>query len=282
MHTYPVTVNCGENIDLLLFQSCQMPSGGTTSSGVWDDITNMISLTSQNYIAHNNTTLHREIFDPATCTLCIDEIVITVIPLPVFIVDLCVPPEMCTPYDILSSGSNCGPIMPGTQFHHRDPNGIWTNTSNSYFMFCNPFDIGMHEITYTNQNGCECSVTFNITPGPCFILSDAPGGNNGGGETTGEQNNLSSPAVGVQSKIDISPNPSNGIYNMIYRYKSNSGKNPNYNVTVYNSIGQIIYSKNGIEMNYREVIDLTNFASGMYTVKINTNGKNEYIKLVKE
>ena len=82
--------------------------------------------------------------------------------------------------------------------------------------------------------------------------------------------------TGVKSNIasvaTISPNPSNGIFNVTL--KSNS----DVNITVANAIGQVVVNKN---FTSTEVVsfDLSNQNNGVYFVTI-TNGNSKTVKKV--
>jgi len=66
--------------------------------------------------------------------------------------------------------------------------------------------------------------------------------------------------------INISPNPNNGEFNLVF-----SGISENLSLKIYSSIGQLIYSKIITESNYK--IDLTQHPNGIYFIKLIQNGK---------
>lgn len=73
--------------------------------------------------------------------------------------------------------------------------------------------------------------------------------------------------------VDIYPNPSNGMVQI-------EGAE-NAHITVFNNIGQVIYTKENIS--YTETIDLSKFEAGSYMIKVNLNGKvsNKHLVLTK-
>jgi hypothetical protein len=69
----------------------------------------------------------------------------------------------------------------------------------------------------------------------------------------------------LSSNIDIFPNPSNGKV-----FIHNSGQKENMTVTVFNNVGQIVYSDKFTQMS-TAVVDLTAQAGGVYTVQVKSD-----------
>ncbi len=71
----------------------------------------------------------------------------------------------------------------------------------------------------------------------------------------------------IKNLISITPNPSNGIYNLnINDYKGD------LNVQVFDFNGRLIHKEVNVDFDYEKIIDLTNLQSGIYLLKI--EGKN--------
>jgi hypothetical protein len=84
---------------------------------------------------------------------------------------------------------------------------------------------------------------------------------------------------GNNNNILIYPNPSNGVYSILYSNKNNQKPR----LEVINVLGQIIYSEimegNGGTIN--KTLDLSNQADGMYLVRINNGGEVMARKILK-
>lgn len=72
--------------------------------------------------------------------------------------------------------------------------------------------------------------------------------------------------IGDVAEVSIYPNPSTGVVNIIMPTEVN-----NFNVSVYNVIGEQISNKN-VKSNFDKV-DLTNQPNGVYFVKVTSNGE---------
>lgn len=77
--------------------------------------------------------------------------------------------------------------------------------------------------------------------------------------------------------IDVYPNPSNGIYEII---PEGNYSEKTYDISVFNYIGEEVFQKNGIKS--KSTVDLLNFPSGIYLLKIDINGKIVHKNLIKE
>lgn len=102
------------------------------------------------------------------------------------------------------------------------------------------------------------------------------GGNFGSSETkTFSNQTLSSINFDTFGSISITPNPSNGIYNLI----KNDG---NFSYSLYNVIGQEL--KKGNFINNQETLDISNFENGIYILKLNdlSNNAEKTMKLIKK
>ncbi len=125
--------------------------------------------------------------------------------------------------------------------------GTYTGTGVSNGMF-NPevAGAGAHTITYTYEdpNGCENFTTETILVDPCTGID--------------EQSN--------NSGIMIFPNPNNGLFTL----KLNITSDKFVNLSIYNSLNEIVLVENNIELvkNYSRKIDLSNLSNGIYYIHI--------------
>jgi hypothetical protein len=74
----------------------------------------------------------------------------------------------------------------------------------------------------------------------------------------------------------VYPNPSNGLFNI--RINQFVGK---VTIEVVDLNGRLVYSQNNIDFNVEKSIDMSQFQSGMYIVKVNNNQVNFSQKIVK-
>ena len=94
------------------------------------------------------------------------------------------------------------------------------------------------------------------------------------GTPTGRTTNIQNKTNNDDFDILISPNPSDGVYNI----KIN--KTGSYNISVYNSIGDIILVENDINKN--ATVDLSSQPVGIYYIKVSEGNNNlKHFKLIK-
>ncbi len=74
----------------------------------------------------------------------------------------------------------------------------------------------------------------------------------------------------------VYPNPSNGLFNI--RINQYVGK---VTIEVVDLNGRVVYSQNNTDFNIEKAIDMSQFQSGMYIVKVNNNQVNFSQKIVK-
>jgi hypothetical protein len=88
--------------------------------------------------------------------------------------------------------------------------------------------------------------------------------------------NISTVGIKDASKsntVNIYPNPSNGIYNM-------TGLIINSKITVYDAIGQIVYTSTTTES--KETIDISNLPNGVYMIQLNSENGTTTKKVIKK
>lgn len=103
--------------------------------------------------------------------------------------------------------------------------------------------------TYVDNNGCSNSATSSIVVDGCLSIEEENG-----------------------NYMNIYPNPSNGKFTVAsegYLLRS---------ISVYNQVGQVVYQQ---DTNQKEhLIDLTNFDSGVYTIRVNHESGIENIRVI--
>lgn len=108
------------------------------------------------------------------------------------------------------------------------------------------------------------------------ILAAGTPYNDGNGTSSGHVRVFENQTLGTQNftsnEINFYPNPTNGIVNF-------TSTESIENITIYNLLGQEVFSN---EINSNEFkLDISNQLTGTYITKINSNGKSEYLKLIK-
>ncbi len=84
--------------------------------------------------------------------------------------------------------------------------------------------------------------------------------------------------ISTKPFVTIFPNPSAGKYNINLNNLSNSDEK--IKLSIINNLGEVIYSVDHLSTNIE--IDLTSFASGIYTVHIQKGSQHLYNKIIKE
>jgi PKD repeat protein len=74
--------------------------------------------------------------------------------------------------------------------------------------------------------------------------------------------------IDINNTVTVYPNPSNGLVTI--DLKGNLAQNAN--IEVYNAMGQLVFNKTYTEVAGKYNVDLTNEATGVYTVKLIANG----------
>lgn len=128
--------------------------------------------------------------------------------------------------------------------------GDWASITNAYVMAASPGSSGV--FTLTAFNGCGASVpqTISVTVSDCTGL----------------------PENNQASQISLYPNPTSGLFNI--------QSNDEYELTVLNAVGQIVYTQklkpgsNGI--------NVETLAAGVYFLNLKTATAAKQFKLVKE
>lgn len=128
------------------------------------------------------------------------------------------------------------------------------NPSNSHAstFTLSPAFTNIYTVSCTGSNNCVNTATAEVVVSACTGLNEA--------------NQMA-------LEMRIYPNPSNGLYQI------NFSDDHFKKLEVMNVNGKLIFTKETREL--KEEIDLRNFASGIYFLKVNTNGQTRVIKMIK-
>lgn len=80
--------------------------------------------------------------------------------------------------------------------------------------------------------------------------------------------------INTKENFEIYPNPTNSSLTIDFQETENTS------IEILNNLGQVIYTKSNIEKS--NMIDLSDFANGIYFAKVNVNGEIYNRKIVKE
>jgi len=167
-----------------------------------------------------------------------------------------------TLYDIQNAGN---PVDFYEVFRDDSTNGSWNSISS----------------TIPGGNSTFTDVNYNLFSNPSYrvdVIWATTCTSTRAGVNTSRSNVKNSPNAinGINDQIatdniKLFPNPANESFQI-------AGVNSNSIVTVYNSVGQVIYSEN---IPYAKQIDISQWSSGIYTVKIEYNQLIKISKLIK-
>jgi PKD repeat protein len=131
-------------------------------------------------------------------------------------------------------------------------------------------------------SGLTCTATWNSTyRGAVSVIAKAV--NVCGESLSSEEKTLNLySSLGLNENnglgISIFPNPSNGKFNL----NITSGVVSNISITVYNTLGMVVYAENDVKFNgnLHKNIDLSGLAKGVYSLKVEGNGISNTINVV--
>ena len=91
---------------------------------------------------------------------------------------------------------------------------------------------------------------------------------------------ISGDAMGEGQSLLITPNPNNGIFDVVYKKQGDS----NVTLLIYNMSGVVVYRKANIAMNdiLSEKVDIRSSKQGVYFVTIDNKGKKTVVKMIKK
>jgi len=152
-----------------------------------------------------------------------------------------------------SVGQLCVYDSPVTLTQGSPSGGTYSGTGVSGNQF-NPATAGLGTwpvtYNYTNGNGCSGSAQTSVVVDDCAAIDE----------------NAVNPVL-------IYPNPSNGIL------KIDAGTNLLEQIEVFNNMGQLVYVLDGEQSTHQE-INLMNVASGVYTVRVQTDLGTQHVAVM--
>jgi len=132
-----------------------------------------------------------------------------------------------------------------------------------------------YRFVYVLSDGCECSLDIGVRCENDPPLVPPPiGGDNGSSENRATNKAFKMHA----SKFSVYPNPSTGIYHLLYPTSSQE----KFQISIFDLTGKVLKTFTGWMGNKNESIDISEFASGIYTAKITYGNSTQIVKLVKE
>ena len=113
------------------------------------------------------------------------------------------------------------------------------------------------EVETTNQTCASNAVPATVTVDPCLSVGSDPS---------------------LNRSISVFPNPASDLFNVMFNFKAST----NAVVEVYDMVGKVVYSKQleSLNGNSKHTISTSTFGKGIYTLRINADGKNFVRKLV--
>lgn len=129
---------------------------------------------------------------------------------------------------------------------------LWNTSQTTPVIVVSPTITTTYSVTGTDVAGCSNTAILTQSVSNC----------------TGIQ-----VAEALEATVNIYPNPSNGIYNI-------SGLTENTRITIYDAIGQIIYSS--IAIDSKETINISEIPSGIYVIHISSKSMSLTKKLIKK
>jgi len=93
---------------------------------------------------------------------------------------------------------------------------------------------------------------------------------------TVNNNILSVSNFDVEESFSMYPNPAKDILNIRFKNSVND-----INVSIYDSLGKLVYNKETRLINSKCVLNVSNLNSGLYFISINSKGKTLTKKLIK-
>lgn len=148
---------------------------------------------------------------------------------------------------------------------------IIADSAYSYLMLGNFFDDTNTDTTTLNCTNCVNSYSYYLIDNIC-VSTDSLLCNNG---VDLLPCTVSLPELSMSNSFTLSPNPTSNYFAI-----KSSFLVP-FNVNIYSSLGQLVYSKNNITSNNLE-LDVSNFINGLHYITITTRNNQYNYKLLKQ
>jgi Secretion system C-terminal sorting domain len=151
------------------------------------------------------------------------------------------------------------------------------DVSKTFNSVSSPVNFFLNNYSLLSTSNRTFKVIYTINTASCsnqefayFRIAGGPGGN---GYRIGNTDD-SIQLIEEVSELQIYPNPSNGLFNIVY-----SKLNSNSYVEVFNNVGKSILIDENIF--YKGILDLNDFSDGIYFYNLNTGSEKLFGKLVK-
>lgn len=283
----PVILRCPQTINLDNY--APPVCGGDNFYGRWVNAPNGSPVNTSQYIS-SSTTFYFECYDLMNCLRTTYPVSFNLVPTfetaDVFV--NCFIEPGCETKSIADAFGKCtGPftIIKAQKivFGGPVPPPQYLNTQNPTIYLCANEE---YIFEFTDANGCVCTVHVFVHCQPVPRQED--GKNDPNTSTTDNNQNiprnivLNPEAVKNPQEVLIYPNPSKGVFNILCTLSTEAGAGSgSYGVTVCDLTGKIVYTRQGLAMNSIEQIDLSSYASGIYTVKATCGNKIYYCKIIR-
>lgn len=153
----------------------------------------------------------------------------------------------------------------------RITGSIVADSAYSYLMLGNFYDDANTDTTTLNCANCLNSYSYYLIDNICISTDSLLC--NGGIDLL--PCTVSVPEFSMNNSFTLFPNPTSNFFTI------NSSFWIPFNVNIYNSLGQLIYSKNNITSNNLE-LDASNFSNGLHYITITTLNNQYNYKLLKQ
>ncbi len=127
----------------------------------------------------------------------------------------------------------------------------WSTSETTSTLSVSPSVQTSYTVDGTDGNGCVNTTTFTQDVSTCTGV-----------------NQLAS----IGAELSVYPNPSNGIFTIQV--------SSTYKVSIYDALGKVVYSEQLVEG--RHLINLSNYANGLYVMKAEGNNQTNIFRLIKE
>lgn len=231
-------VQCGSSVNL------QTPPGPGLSY-IWKlNGTNIPGATLATYSATQNGTYSVRVTNASNCHNLSDPVIVIINNNPVVNINGLLPVYCINNTSVILNGSPTGGVFGGSFV-----------TGNIF----NPSQAGLgtHSInyTFTDANGCIGKKWKTITVDGCALVSE----------------------YGIHSSPIISPNPSEGIFNV----QLPDPMKGEMNISITDLVGQKIYNKSNFVPSQKTIsIDMTGLNKGIYLLKLTADGKQSIQKFI--
>ena len=164
------------------------------------------------------------------------------------------------------------PVIIDTANWVRISGSIVADSAYNYLILGNFYDDANTDTTTLNCGNCQNSYSYYLVDDVCISMDSLLC--NGGIDVL--PCTVSIDENSFKNQINIYPNPATDYINI----NNNNLQNP-FNVTIYNTIGQMLYTKQNITSNNLQ-IDINSYNNGLLFIKIESTNQQFIYKLLKQ